>query len=260
MQHPDVLMAVLMFVFAAVIFLFIWRARRGHLSRVRKIGGIAALEEAVGRATEMGRPVIFAMGYTDIMDITTHASLAVMAHVARLAARLHTRFVALVRIPNVFPVAEEYVREAYKAEGVLEEFNAEEQVRFVTDDGVVYALSVARYIEENKAGCAIFLGAFDFTSLLMTEPGAQMGVIQIAGDPYLAQVPFLVCTCDYTIIGEEYFAAGAYVSPDPTMRGTLTSQDIIKAVFVALIVVGTVCYHIGVGPARWFVELLKHYK
>ncbi|MBN1918764.1 MAG: hypothetical protein JW889_12725 [Verrucomicrobia bacterium] len=260
MQHPDALMAILMFAFAAVIFLFIWRARRGHLSRVRKIGGIAALEEAVGRATETGRPVVFAMGGSDIMDIMTHASLAVMSHIARLAARVHTRFVALVRIPNVFPVAEEFVREAYKAEGVLEEFDAEEQVRFVTDNAMVYAMSVARYIEEHKAGCAVFLGAFDFTSLLMTEPGAQMGVIQIAGDPYLWQVPFFVCTCDYTIMGEEYFAAGAYVSPDPTMRGTLVSQDIIKAIFVGLILLGLLCYHLDVSPARWFVELLQHYK
>ena len=260
MKHADSLMIILFFVFSGLILFFLWRARHGKIPYVRRIGGISALEEAVGRATEMGKPVVFATGGTTIMDIITHASLAVMGHISRIAARLKTRFISLVRIANVYPMAEEIVREAYKAEGVLDDFNAEDQVRFVTEDSVVYAMSVARFIEENSAGCAMFLGSFDFTSLLMTEPGANLGVIQIAGDPNLAQVPFLVCTCDYTIIGEEFFAAGAYVSPDPTMRGTLASQDIIKLIFAFLILVGLICYQINAGPAKLFANLLKSYQ
>jgi hypothetical protein len=260
MKHADPLVAILMFLFGGLIIFFLWRARRGKIPYVRRIGGVSALEEAVGRATEMGKPVVFAMGGTDIMNIMTHAALAVMGHVARLTARLRTRFVALVRVPNVYPVVEEVVREAYKIEGVLDEFNAEEQVRFVTSDSVVYAMSVARFIEENQAGCALFIGQFDFTSLLMTEPGANMGVIQIAGDPFLPQIPFFVCTCDYTIIGEEYFAAGAYVSPDPTMRGTLVSQDLIKVVFALLMIIGIICCHFDIGPANWVCDLLRKYK
>ena len=93
----------------------------------------------------------------------------------------------------------------------------------------------------------------------MTEPGAQMGVIQIAGDPMLPQIPFFVVTCDYTIIGEEYYAAGAYVSPDPTLRGTLVSQDYIKAIFAGLIILGTICYQFNIGPAKWVVDLLRKY-
>jgi hypothetical protein len=260
MKHADPLMIVLFLVFSGLILFFLWRARQGKIPYVRKIGGISALEEAVGRATEMGKPVVFATGGTTIMDIITHASLAVMGYIARIAARLKTRFITLVRIANVFPMAEEIVREAYKSEGVLDEFNAEDQVRFVTEDSVVYAMSVARFIEENSAGCAMFLGSFDFTSLLMTEPGANLGVIQIAGDPNLAQVPFLVCTCDYTIIGEEFFAAGAYVSPDPTMRGTLASQDLIKLIFALLIVVGIICYQFEFEWTKWITKLLTHYE
>lgn len=253
-------MIILFLVFSALILSFLWRARRGKIPYVRKIGGISALEEAVGRATEMGKPVVFAMGGTSIMDIITHASLAVMGHIARISARLKAKFIALARIANVYPMVEEIVRESYKTEGFLEDFNAEEQVRFFTEDSVVYAMTVARFIEENSAGCAMFIGAFDFTSLLMTEPGANMGVIQIAGDPNLPQVPFLVCTCDYTIIGEEFFAAGAYVSPDPTMRGTLASQDIIKLIFAFLILIGLICFQFDFRFTKWFSELIKHYQ
>jgi hypothetical protein len=259
MQHADALIAILLGVMAAAILLCIWRARRGKLPYVRRIAGIATIEEAVGRATEMGRPIVFAMGWTDVRAIETHVSLSVLGHVARLAARTQTPLIVTIRVANVYPVAEEVVRQAYLAEGAPDQFKPEEQVRFLSEESILHAMGTARLIEETQAGCAIFFGAFDFTSLLMAEPGARMGALQIAGDPSLFQVPFFVCTCSHTIIGEEYFAAGAYVSTDPTMRATLVSQDIIKVVFAGLIILGTILVHLESGWAKWVVDLLTRY-
>ncbi|MGB2820789.1 MAG: DUF6754 domain-containing protein [Phycisphaerae bacterium] len=259
MQHADAMTAALLGLFVAAILICLWRARRGHIPYVRQIPGIASLEEAVGRATEMGRPIVFAMGWPDIRDISTHAALSVLAHVARLAARMRTDLIVTLRTANVYPVAEEVVRQAYMAEGVPHEFKAAEQVRFLSQDGVIHAMGTARLIEEEPAGCAIFYGEFDFTSLLMAEPGARLGVLQIAGSPTLWQVPFFVCTCNHTIIGEEYFAAGAYLSEDPTMRASLVGQDIIKAIFAGLIVVGMILSQFDWGRATWLVERLTEY-
>jgi hypothetical protein len=258
MQHADALTAILIVAMMGAILVCYGLARRGHVPYVRKIAGVSAMEEAVGRATEMGRPIVFAMGYSDIQAIETHASLPVLAHVARLAARMQTPLVCFVQLANVYPVVEETIRQAYNAEGVSDQFQPDKQVRFLSEDPVIYATGVARTIEETHAGCAIFFGAFCFTSLLMAEPGARLGVLQIAGDPSLWQMPFFVCTCDHTILGEEYYAAGAYVSPDPTLRGTLRSQDIIKAIFAAMIVIGTICSHLG-GP-QWLLKALTQYK
>jgi hypothetical protein len=165
-----------------------------------------------------------------------------------------------VRVADVYPVTEEIVRQAYTAEGVPDLFRPQEQIRFLSSDSVVYAMGTARVIEESKAGCALFFGEFDFSSLLMAEPGARMGVMQIAGDPSLFQIPFFVCTCDYTILGEEFYAAGAYLSSDPTTRGTLVSQDLIKVVIAGLILLGTLLAHFQFGAARWLVNLLTGYR
>jgi hypothetical protein len=260
MQHPDALMAMLMAAMGAAIVLFFWRAKRGHVPYVRRISGIAAIERAVERATEMGRPIVYGMGFTDIQAIETHASLLILSYVARLAARMQTPLIVLVRPSNVYPVAEEVVRQAYMAEGAADRFDPREQVRFLSEDSVVYAMGLARLVEESPAGCALFFGAFDFSSLLMAEPGARVGVLQIAGDPTLWQMPFFVCTCDQTIMGEEYYAAGAYVSPDAGLRGTLRSQDVIKAVFAGVIILGVVLALLPGGGDSWLVELLKHYR
>jgi len=260
LDHADGFIAILMAALAGAVLFYLWRARRGRVPYIRRIPGIVALEEAMGRATELGRPVIFAVGGTNIQAIETHAGLSILAHVARLAARLRTPFITLVRVADVYPVTEEIVRQAYTAEGVPDLFKPQEQVRFLSDHSVVYAMGTARLIEETRAGCALFFGAFDFSSLLMAEPGARMGVMQMAGDPSLFQIPFFVCTCDYTILGEEYYAAGAYLSTEPTTRATLASQDLIKAIIAGLILLGTVLAHFQFGAARWVVELLTSYR
>lgn len=258
MQHADWLVATLMITFGALILFFMWRARRGHLPYVRPIAGVTAIEEAVGRATEMGKPVIFAMGVTDARDIITHNALSILDYIARLTARMRAPLLALVHKPDVYPFVESTVRAAYQSEGAEDAFNADEQVRYLSDDAIVYATSVAQMVERTKAGAALFFGAFGFNSLLMTEPGAQAGVVQIAGDPQMGQIPFFVCTCDFTIIGEEFYAAGAYVSADTSLRGALVSQDLIKLAFVGLIVVGVVCLLLADANVSWAQKVVTH--
>lgn len=259
MNNADGFIWLLMTVLMVSVLYCFWRAQRGKVSYIRRISGISAMEEAAGRATEMGKPILFILGETGIQDINTHNAMSVLTHVGRLAARLRTRMVVLMSIPEVYPLAEATLRQAYMSEGAPELFNGTDQVRFLSSDGVVFAAGVTRFVEEERPGCVVFFGSFSFTALLLAEPGARLGILQIAGDPSLFQMPFFVCTCDHTIIGEEFYAAGAYVSPDPKMRNSLLSQDLIKLVFVGLIVFGLLCIHVTTG-SNWFVDLIKSYK
>ncbi|GAH92313.1 unnamed protein product, partial [marine sediment metagenome] len=62
-------------------------------------------------------------------------------------------------------------------------------------------------------------------SLIMAETGAQTGAFQIAGTDSVLQLPFFVTACDYTLIGEELYAASAYLSHEPLLLGSLKAQD-----------------------------------
>jgi hypothetical protein len=55
-----------------------------------------------------------------------------------------------------------------------------------------------------------------------------------------SQLPFFVAACDYTLIGEELFAASAYLSKDPKLLGSLKGQDVGKFIFLLVILVGVV--------------------
>ena len=90
-----------------------------------------------------------------------------------------------------------------------------------------------------------FMGAYYAESLLLAEPGAATGAIQIAGTDSDHQLPFFITSCDYTLIGEELYAASAYLSREPVLVGTLRGQDIGKGVFLGAIVVGTLLVTLG---------------
>jgi len=53
-----------------------------------------------------------------------------------------------------------------------------------------------------------------------------------------SQLPFFVASCDYTLIGEEFFAASAYLSGDPLQIGSLKGQDYGKFLSVLVLVIG----------------------
>ena len=93
---------------------------------------------------------------------------------------------------------------------------------------------------------------------------ACSGAIQIAGTDADHQLPFFVTTCDYTLIGEELYAASAYLSREPIQVGTLLGQDIGKALILCVLGVGTVLATLGVMlDAQWpklFLDFFRDVK
>jgi hypothetical protein len=90
---------------------------------------------------------------------------------------------------------------------------------------------------ENVGGAFLF-GRFAAESLILAESGQQIGAVQVAATISSAQIPFFITTCDYTLIGEELYAAGAYLSRDPVQTGSLRGQDIAKLVIIILVLLG----------------------
>jgi hypothetical protein len=108
------------------------------------------------------------------------------------------------------------------------------------------------------------MGAYFAEALLLTETGASTGAIQIAGTDSDHQLPFFVTTCDYTLIGEELYAASAYLSREPVQVGTLRGQDIGKALILGVLGIGTILATLGVMfNAQWpqlFLDVFKDVK
>ncbi|MBK7092111.1 MAG: hypothetical protein IPH59_10415 [bacterium] len=85
-----------------------------------------------------------------------------------------------------------------------------------------------------------YMGAFFSESLILAETGNAAGAIQIAGTGQPSQLPFFVASCDYTLIGEELFAASAYLAREPKLLGSLKGQDFAKGLFLVAIILGII--------------------
>lgn len=233
---------ILTVVICALFMYYIQRARKGAKMYIRKIAGLDAIDDAVGRATEMGKPILFSFGLGYITDMVVIAALPLLRKIAKKSAEYSTRLIVPNSDPIVMTAAQETVKEAYTEMGRPDFYNAD-NVTFLTSDQFGYAAGVDGIILREKPGAIFWFGYFYAESLIMAETGHSVGAIQLAGTTETTQLPFFVAACDYTMIGEEIYAASCYLRPEPVLLGTLKGEDFIRFWLIVLttatVVLGT---------------------
>jgi len=233
---------------AFTLYFYIDKAKSGEEIFLRPIAGLKAIEEAVGRATEMGKSVLFVPGISDMDQVETVSGLILLGHVAGMTAQYEAGLNVPVSKAIVMEAGREACREAYLKAG-RPDLYYDDMVHYLTDDQFAYAAGVNGIMVREKPAAVFYQGKFYAESLILAETGNSIGAIQIAGTGSPAQIPFFVTACDYTLIGEEFFAASAYLSKKPELLGSIKGQDIVK-LFVMAAMVATVILH-GFFQAGW---------
>ena len=186
----------------------------------------------------MGRPIFFLTGREDISSVSTIAATIILSSVAKRVAE----FDATLKVPHTYPMvmalSQEITREAYLSAGRPDAYQ-EDSNFFITDDQFSYAAAVDGMMMREQPAACFYMGYYYAESLLLAETGATTGAIQVAGTDAEHQLPFFITACDYTLIGEELYAAGAYLSRQPVLVGALRGQDMAKALLIVAIVLGT---------------------
>lgn len=251
-------MLILLTLISLVIFYYIEQGKRGKDLYIRRIAGLTAVEDAVGRATEMGRPVLYIPGIMDMDDIQTIASMVILGRVAMKTAEYGSPLLVPTCRSVVMSVAQEIVKESYLQAGRPDAYQRE-NINYITDDQFGYAAGVDGIMVRQRPAAIFMLGTFYAESLILAETGRSVGAIQIAGTAMPSQIPFFIAACDYTLIGEELFAASAYLSKEPKLLGSLRGQDIAKLFFMIVIVLGVLAATVGEAwePATKVADFLK---
>ena len=214
-------------IFSITIYYYIDRARSGEEIYLRTIPGLKAIEEAVGRATEMGKSVLFVPGISDLDQVETITGLNILGHVAEHTAKYETSLNVPVSKSIVMEAGREVCKEAYLRAG-RPDLYYDDMVHYVTEEQFAYTAGVTGIMERDKPAACFYLGKFYAESLILAEAGNSIGALQIAGTGSYSQIPFFVTACDYTLIGEEFFVASAYLSKKPELVGSIKGQDIVK--------------------------------
>ncbi len=231
-------------IYAVLLVWFIYHARKGKELFIRKISGLEAVDEAVGRATEMGKPILYVPGLATVDVISTIASMNILSQVAKKTAEYNTTLLVPNRDPVVYTVAREVVKEAYTDAGRPDAFK-QDNVYFLTQDQFGYTSAVCGTMVRDKPATNLFIGYFWAESLVLAETGATTGAIQIAGTDSIFQLPFFIVACDYTLIGEELYAASAYLSREPLLLGSLKGQDWGKMIVLGVLLLSSLLALLG---------------
>ena len=219
------------------VLLFVVLARTGMPMKIRTIAGLKAVDEAVGRATEMGRSILYINGIQDMDDLQTVAGVTVLGRVSKTAAEYDAKIEVPTSRSLVMTAAREAVQSSYFSAGRPDAYNPD-LIYYVTDEQFGFVAYVSGMMTREKPAACFYMGSFFAESLILAETGNSVGAIQIAGTANPSQLPFFVAACDYTLIGEEFFAASAYLSGQPDQLGSLKGQDVGKILVGVVIIIG----------------------
>lgn len=208
---------------------------------IRRIPGLDAIDEMIGRVTEMGRPLAFVLGGTEL-EAQGFASMRILDYVAGEVARYDAKIMVVAPLPEMEPMCQEILKAAFTRNGKPESYNPSSVMYMPGDASKAGVLGL--YQREHVAAAMLF-GNYYYESMLFAEAANLAGASQIGGTANYHQLPFFVASCDYTLIGEEIFAAGTYLSREPSEVGALTAQEVGKAISVALIILGCVLATFG---------------
>jgi len=239
--------------FSGILVCCIYLSKAGQKMYIRRIAGLEAVEEAIGRATEMGRSILYLLGLGGVSNVATIAGMNILGHVARRTAEYETPLRVPCRDAIVMNVAREITKSSYLDAGRPDAYS-EDNIFFVTQGQFAYTAAVDGMMVREKPAAIFMQGSFYAESLILAETGNSIGAIQIAGTTSEHQLPFFITACDYTLIGEELFAASAYLSEDPLLLGNIKGQDICKLLLLGALVLGFLLEMFGVN---WFTTFFQ---
>ena len=239
-----------------LVFYFMRRIKSKKDYPLRSIPALEAIDDVIGRATELGKPIFFSGGAGDVVGsegTQVLAGLDVLGYVAQKCAEYNVKLVAAVCNQNVHAITEGVVKSAYNQAGHPDAYQPD-MVRFLSPTQMAYTAASIAIIQQEKVAASLLIGPFLGEALILAEAAAQVGAIGIAGTARLSQLPLFVAASDYVLIGEEMFAGSAYLSGDTAALSAIATQDILKVVAVTLILVGAI---FSAGSSKWLVTLLK---
>ena len=232
------LIAIAIVILAGV--LTAWLVRKRGMPALRRLPPLEAIPDAIGRATETGTPIVYITGWGgDMGRPTTMASMQILSHLSQRAAEYNCRLIFPSHDPVIATVAEDTIAQAAALAGRPEWKNNTEST-FLTQSQFGYSAAIEGIVARERPGAVMLLGTFEGEALILAEAAHQSGAVTISGTDSTIQLSFFLVACDYTLIGEELFAAASMVSRDPRSASAIWAQDWLKYLTLLTLIVGAI--------------------
>ena len=240
---PQETLLLLIIVLLVIIFTLLHHARAlagvQPISR-RPLPGLDVLKRALARGAETGRAIHLSPGSgvigTRFSTVETIAGLLTAERVASEAALNGAPILASSGDAVAHLALRGTLRQAYQRAGLGQDYDSTNVQLLAHQDPMAYASGVLTLYGRQKIEASQLIGSFGQEFLLIGEDGAQRGVPQLGGAVTTTALPLIYLTTEGTLIGEEIYAAEAYLARAPAPLARLLTQDALRtAVIIAII-------------------------
>ncbi len=221
--------------------------RAGSPQISRDIPGLDQLPQAVGEAVESGRRLHIAIGSGALGGQDTSTALAGLSAAGQIAS------VAVVgdRPPLITTadgasmlLAYDLLTEAHKGANASDRFDPN-AARVVGLSPESYAAGALVLPKDEKLAGTVLLGAAGPEAALILDANTRAGLTTIAGVDKVATQAALFAAADHPVLGEDVFAAGAYISRRPALLASLQAQDWMRMLVIGGIALGVLAKTMG---------------
>jgi hypothetical protein len=242
------LTALGLLILAGLLLLGFFVLRRRSPAALRRIEAYETLNHAVGLAVENGTRLHFSLGRGELYAARGASALAGLAMVRRLSERTSVSDnppVVTSGEASLAILSQDTLQSGYRAAG------AEDQYRFTTGRlaGLTpfsYAAGTIPTIHDENVSTNVFIGAFGPEAALLTEAAERQNSTLVAASDNLAAQSIFYASSQEPLIGEELFAAGAYVGAGAAHEASLHVQDILRWLIILGILAGSLLKFVGV--------------
>ena len=235
--------AILLLLLSSLVLtaLLILRSKKGPLPSVRPLPAFQDLRAQAGYAAESGGAIHIALGSGGLSGedaITSLAGIQAVEALADAAVSYNAPPVITVGDPTLLPLAQDTLRRAYERNGLAELYDPD-KVRFVAPSPVAYAAGAADVVTAENITASVMAGAFGAEASLIADAGARRNLPQFAAAAAPRAIGALYPAVDRLAVGEELYAAGAYMTGERRGLVSLVAQDVLRVILV-LVILGAV--------------------
>lgn len=204
--------------------------KRKSPANLREISALTFLYRTLGLSMEEGTRVHISLGHGGLLDArggSALAGLAMLRHIAERTSVSDKPSVASSGDSTLGLLTQDTLQAGYKAAGV-EELYVPTTGRVTGLSPFSYAAGAMNISQNENVSANIMIGHFGPEAALLTEASDRENISIIGASDDLAGQAVLFANTQDALIGEELFAAGAYLGAGPSHLASLTVQDILR--------------------------------
>jgi hypothetical protein len=223
-----------------VLLLVVGLWKRRSPSPLREIPAMKRLYRAIGLSVEDGTRLHISLGHGGLLDARAGSALAGLAILRGIAEKTSVSdrpAVASAGNASLGLLTQDTIQAGYQAAGVDELYTPTTgRVTGLSPWG--YAAGAMHITSNENVSANILMGHFGPEVSLLADASDRENVVVIGASDNLAGQSVLFASSQDALIGEELFAAGAYIGTGAAHAASLTVQDILRWLIILVLIGG----------------------